>query len=122
MDAATFQVTYSGFTRPARAAFQSAVDVWASKVNTSVPITVRATYTAQPSNQLGSAGSSFLWRDFPGAPRAGTWYVDAIANKRARRQMDAAPDIVAHFNSSRSDWYFGTSGGTPADSTTSKAS
>jgi hypothetical protein len=112
--AATFQVTYSGFTPAAQAAFQSAVNVWASKVTTAVPITVKATFTAQPSNLLGSAGSSFIWRDFTGAPRAGTWYVDAIANKRAGRQMDPSPDIVANFNSSRTDWFFGTTGGTPA--------
>jgi hypothetical protein len=28
--------------------------------------------------------------------------------------MDAAPDIVANFNSNRTDWFFGTNGGTPA--------
>jgi hypothetical protein len=88
--AATFRVTYSGFTPAARAAFQSAVNVWATKVTSTVPITVKATFVAQPANQLGSAGSSFIWRDFPGAPRRATWYVDAIANKRAGRQMDPA--------------------------------
>lgn len=111
--AATFRVTYRGFTPAAQAAFQSAVDVWAQNVTTSVPITVRARFTAQGPNLLGSAGSSFMWRDFAGAPRADTWYVDAIANKRAGRQLDTSPDIVANFNSSRTDWFFGTNGGTP---------
>jgi len=40
--------------------------------------------------------------------------VDAIANKRAGRQLDPTPDIVADFNSARTDWYFGTDGNTPA--------
>jgi hypothetical protein len=111
---ATFNVTYKGFTRPARRAFQSAVNIWATRVTSSVPITVKARFTPLGSNVLGSAGSSFLWRDFRGAPRQGTFYVDAIANKRFGRQLDSSPDIVANFNSSFSDWYYGTSGGTPA--------
>ncbi len=41
--------------------------------------------------------------------------MDAIANKRAGRQLDPTPDIVADFNSARTDWYFGTDGNTPAD-------
>lgn len=112
---ATFQVTYHGFSPAARTAFQAAVDVWATKVTSTVPITVDATFQPLGTNVLGSAGTSFVWRDFPGAPRPSTWYVDAIANKRAGGQMDAAaPDIVANFNSSFTNWYFGTNGLTPA--------
>lgn len=111
---ATFQVTYHGFTRAARLAFQSAVDVWAGRVTSTVPITVDATFQPLGTNVLGSAGSNFIWRDFTGAPRANTWYVDAIANKRAGRQLDPSADIVANFNSNFTNWHFGTTGGTPA--------
>lgn len=112
--AATIQVTYSGFTRAARRAFQRAVDLWAPRVTSTVPITVKATFAPAAPGNLGSAGSSFIWRDFEGAPKRRTWYVDAIANKRAGVQLDSSPDIVANFNSSRADWYFGTDGNPPA--------
>jgi hypothetical protein len=112
--AATFRVTYNGFTPAARAAFQSAVNVWASRVTSTVPITVRATFQPLGANVLGSAGPTAVWRDFPGAPQPGTFYVDAIANKRAGAQLDPSPDIVANFNSTFTNWHFGTTGGTPA--------
>ncbi len=110
--AATIKVTYNGFTRPARRAFQRAVDTWEPLLTSSVPITVTATFQPSAPGNLGSAGPSFIWRDFRNAPKANTWYVDAIANKRAGRQLDPAADIIANFNSARSDWHFGT-GATP---------
>ncbi|MDP9394704.1 MAG: hypothetical protein M3Q27_10860 [Actinomycetota bacterium] len=106
--AATFQVTYTGFTPEAKAAFQRAVNLWASKLNSPVPITVKASFEPLGEGVLGSAGPTNIWRDFAGAPRAGTWYVDAIANKRAGRQLDPSPDIVARFSSNFTNWHFGT--------------
>jgi hypothetical protein len=111
--AATFQVTYHGFTPVAQAAFQAAVNIWASKVTSTVPITVDATFQPLGAGILGSAGPQYIWKDFTGAPQPGTWYVDAIANKRSGAQMNAAPDIVASFNSNFTNWYFGRNGVTP---------
>lgn len=110
---ATFVVTYHGFSAPARAAFQRAVNYWATQVSSTVPITVDATYTALGPGILGSAGPSSVWRDFTGAPKAGTWYVDAVANQRHGSQLDPSPDIVARFSSSFSNWSFAT-GSAPA--------
>jgi hypothetical protein len=107
--AATFQVTYTGFVPAARAAFQRAVDIWAQKVTSPVPITVSASFQPLGPGILGSAGSSFVWRDFPGALRPNTWYVDALANKLRGRQVDASPDIVARFSSNFPNWHFGSS-------------
>ena len=42
---ATFVVTYNGFTPPAQAAFQYAVDIWASLLTSPVPIHVTANWT-----------------------------------------------------------------------------
>lgn len=112
--AATFQVTYHGFTPAARTAFRAAVNIWARRVSSTVPITVDATFTSLPQGALGAAGSSFIWRDFAGAPKPNTWYADAIANKRAGEQLDDSPDIRASFNSDFTNWYFGTNGVTPA--------
>jgi hypothetical protein len=106
--AVSVQVTYSGFTPAARAAFQRAVNIWAPLLNSPVPITVDAHFTPLGPGILGSAGPNFIWRDFPGAPRPATWYVDAIANKRAGSQLDPAADIVANFSSNFADWHFGS--------------
>lgn len=110
---ATFNVDYNGFTPAARRAFQAAVDLWAARVDSAVPITVQATFAPLGTNVLGQAGPSFIWKNFRGAPRTKTWYVDAVANKRFGGQLDSAPDIIADFSSNQPDWYFGTDGRTP---------
>ena len=105
---ARFTVTYSGFTPAARIAFQRAVDVWAGALQSNVPITVRASFTPLERGVLGSAGASGIYKNFPGAPAKDTWYVDAIANNRAGRQVAASPDIVAEFNSDFGNWHYGS--------------
>lgn len=111
---ATFQVTYTGFTPAAQAAFQRAVNIWATSVNSTVPITVNASFAPLGTNILGSAGSSRYFANFTGAPRANTFYPDAVANKRAGSQLDpTTPDIVARFSSNFGDWSF-SSGAAPA--------
>lgn len=63
---------------------------------------------------LGSAGANNFFRDFAGAPRGGTWYPVALANKLAGKDLDPANvDIVARFSSVFPNWYFGTDGNTP---------
>jgi hypothetical protein len=114
VDAVTFDVTYIGFTRSARRSFQAAVNIWAAQVDTSVPITVRATFEPLGTRVLGQAGPSRVHRDFAGAPQRNTWYADAVANKRAGRNLDPSPDIRASFSSNQPDWYFGTDGNTPS--------
>lgn len=105
---ASFKVTYQGFTPAARAAFQRALDLWARKIRTSVPITVAASYQPLDPGLLGRAGPSKGWKNFAGAPRRNTLYVDALANKHLGRQIDASPDIVAQFSSSFPNWHFGS--------------
>ncbi len=121
--AATFQVTYTGFTPEAQAAFQRAVDIWADHLTSSVPIRVEATFgdlggCAQGLPcVLGSAGPRLV-RDWGGtAPRAGTWYPFALADALAGRDLfppdddGASADIQAVFNSGFDRFYFQT--GTP---------
>ncbi|MFO1155270.1 MAG: hypothetical protein U1E43_00140 [Rhodospirillales bacterium] len=78
-----------------------------------MPITISARFQPLGANVLGQAGPNFFWHNFPGAPVAGAWYVDALANKHHRAQLDPSPDIVAQFNSSFPNWHFG-SGPAPA--------
>ena len=103
---ATFRVTYHGFSPAAKAAFQRAVNTWSHAVRSSSPITIDATYRPLGSGILGSAGPSSVFRDFSGAPKKNTWYVDALANKLHRGQLSGKPDIVANFSSSFNNWSF----------------
>lgn len=106
--ASTFRVTYRGFTPAARAAFQRAVNVWSRRISSPVPITVSASFESLGSGVLGAAGPNYFWRDLSGFPRSSTYYADALANRRARRQLDPSPDIIARFSSNFPNWHFGT--------------
>ncbi len=105
---ATFSVTYAGFSPEARRAFQRAVNSWSRRVVSSVPITISARFEPLAPGVLGSAGASLVHRDFAGAPQASTYYVDALANARAGRQLAPSADINARFSSSFTNWHFGT--------------
>ncbi|MCB0762985.1 MAG: hypothetical protein KDC12_15775, partial [Flavobacteriales bacterium] len=111
--AANFNVTYTGFTTQAQTAFQYAVDLWAALITSSVTIEVNANFTSLAPNVLGSAGASTIHRDFSGAPEAGTWYPQALANSLAGSDLSGQPDINANFNSDFT-WYYGLDGNTPA--------
>jgi hypothetical protein len=86
-------------------AFQHAADLWGATLTSSVPIRVAASFeplacTAN-SAVLGSAGTWDVFADFANAPRPGTWYPSALANKLAGTDLAQPndPHIVARFNS-----------------------
>jgi hypothetical protein len=114
--AATIAVTYSGFTTAARNAFQAAVDIWETKLNSPVTIRIQANFTNLGNTGiLGSAGPNTFHRNFSGA-KPDTWYPQAIANKIAGADLDpASADISANFNNQFPNWYFGTGGPGPAN-------
>ncbi|MBL3654946.1 T9SS type A sorting domain-containing protein [Fulvivirga sediminis] len=110
--AVNIEVNYSsGFTPEARAAFQRAVDIWASLLKSSVTIKIDAYWRPLGSNVLGSAGWNNAFQNFEGALRQNTWYPVALAEKMANRDLNdpESADIVANFNSDF-DWYLGTDG------------
>jgi hypothetical protein len=108
-EAATINVTYNGFSAEAQTAFQYAVDIWAGLLDSSVTINIIATWTPLDTGVLGSAGSASLYGNFSGAPALNTWFPNALADKRACGNVGGeAYDIVANFNSTFPDWYFGT--------------
>lgn len=86
-------------------AFQHAADIWGATLTSNVTIRVAASFVplscTANSAVLGSAGANDIFSDFPGAPKAGTWYPGALAAKLAGAdQSDPAdPHIVARFNS-----------------------
>ncbi len=113
---ATFAVTYNGFTPAAQTAFQFAVNIWSALIVSPVTIRVTANWVALGPGILGSAGASTAYRDFSGAPQAGTWYAVALAEKLSGGDLNSTgnPDINANFSSAFPNWYFGTDGNTPA--------
>ncbi len=101
--------------------FQKAADTWGATIKSTVPIRIQAQFDplscSASSAVLGSAGATYVIRDFSGAPRSNTWYHPALANALAG--VDLAPandDISATFNSaidnnnnclSGTNWYLG---------------
>ncbi len=112
VDTANITVTYSpGFDANARAAFQAAVDIWRREVVSRVPIHIDAQWTPLGPGVLGQAGPVNFRKNFAGAPQAGTYYPDALANALAGRDLDPTrPEIQARFNSAFPSWYKGTNG------------
>lgn len=65
--------------------YRHVADLWAASLDSSVKITVSAGWEALAcdagSAVLGSAGAWNGWESFPDAPKASTWYPQALANK-----------------------------------------
>jgi len=117
---ATFNINYNpgscvypvtAWPNDAMVAFESAIGIWGAILESSQTIEVDACWVVLHPNILGSAGALAYDINFPNAPIANTWYPIAVANGIAGE--DLAPglsDIVANFNSSYPNWYFGTDG------------
>jgi uncharacterized repeat protein (TIGR01451 family) len=84
-------------------AFQAAANKWGATLDSPITITIRAQWTALTCNAssavLGSAGAIGIFRDFPGAPFAGTWYNESLTSKLFGADPNPAqPEINANFN------------------------
>jgi hypothetical protein len=86
-------------------AFTHAANIWGATLTTAVPIVVNAQFVPLACTAtgavLGSAGATQVFADFPGAPKAGTIYSYALANKLYGSEIsdDPTPQINARFNS-----------------------
>ncbi len=117
---ATFEVTYIGFPpdNQAKNAFQKAVDIWSTLVESQVPIHIIAEWkvitdeNGSSNNILGGANPGTYYTNFNGAQKLFTWYPVALAEKMAGEDLNVVsdPDIFAQFNSANTNWYFGTDG------------
>ncbi|MDQ3776922.1 MAG: DUF11 domain-containing protein [Pseudomonadota bacterium] len=106
-------------------AFRAAAAIWAERIESPVRIRIDASFDPLPcdasSAVLGEAGPNTLHRDFRGAPVRKTWYVQALANALAGRDLRRdRSDIEAVFNSTVGTtcafpdaWYYGLDGVPP---------
>lgn len=113
--AATITPTFAADVPDAvKAPVQAALSIWASLLTSPQPITVQVNWVVQGSTSLAGAGPNLYFRDFPHAPKAGTWYAQPLAEALSGTNLGGAdPDIDVGINSTRNDWYFGTDGNTP---------
>jgi hypothetical protein len=108
--------------------FNYAASIWASFIDSPITINVRAQFDpltpcSTSGGVLGSAGTTSIYRDFPGATLSNTWYSAALANKLAGRDLNTSnPEISATFNSSVDSgclgsgtrFYYGLDNATPS--------
>jgi PA domain-containing protein len=88
-------------------AFQHAAEIWSARLDSNVPIRIRAQFTSLGAGVLGSAGPREVFRDFPNAPLAGTWYHVALANKLAGVDLNPANDDINANFSTNFNFYLG---------------
>ncbi len=103
------------FPEDAKTAFNAAAAIWASRLQSSVPITIQACWASlSDPNTLGYSGGQPLHGNFSGAPKTNTWYEGALANALYGNDLKlAAFDMNITYNSNFT-WYYGTDSNTPA--------
>jgi len=99
-----FVVNYKNFPEWAKVEVQAAIDVWGANFQSSVPITVEATWGRSSSwGVLGSARPGNYYSGFEGAPDASLWYPSALANALAKKDLDkVSSEIIIQVNSTAS--------------------
>jgi len=97
---------------PEQVAFQFAVDIWETLLDSPVPIRVDANWVNLGANTLGSASPTF-YAQVPGQPN--TLFAAALAESIIGTELNGpnSVDIVCNFNAQFGSWYFGTDGNTP---------
>lgn len=107
-------VSYSLFPQEAIKAFEYAIGIWESIIESEIPINIQANWRLKDKNNLGSAGPTEFYANFENAPRKNRFYPVAVAEKITKTEINAVSlaDITATFNSDI-QWYFGTDGQTP---------
>lgn len=115
---ATFEVEYVGFSPEAKTAFQEAVNIWSTLIESPVKIKIKAFWRPLGTNVLGSAIWGTALANFPNAQKLNTFYPVALAEKIAGKELNHpdSADIFANFSSTTA-WYYGTSGTPPVNTT-----
>jgi hypothetical protein len=80
--------------------FERAAGIWEAALRPANDVFVTAAFNPLAPNVLGSAGTTFVFRDFPGAELPGTWYHSALADQLAGEDLNPGfADINAQFSS-----------------------
>jgi hypothetical protein len=109
------KVAFHNFPEEAKRAFQYAVSIWESLINSPVPINVEAHWEPLSGNVMAQGRPSVFFSNFNGTLLRDTYYPVALAEKLSKKELNAGnPDIICQFNSNIK-WYFGTDGNTPSD-------
>lgn len=115
-----FKVKYNNFPAQAKIAFNYALDIWASLLNTNVTINIYATWEdinagEENGNTLAAAGATDFFKDHDAFPNKGVYYNIVLAEKFNNKNLNIGndADIYIEFNS-KTNWYFGTDGETPS--------
>ena len=73
-------------------ALEFALSIWSETLDSVVPIRVGVRFASMGGSgtdgAMGSGGAARWFKDFPGAPRANTWYPAALADKLAGSDLD----------------------------------
>ena len=112
----TFNVDFTNVPDAVKPAIQAAVNIWASDFQSSVPISVSASWVRQASaGILASATPGKFFTGFNGAPDKDLWYPSAMANALAGKDLDPrTPEISIKVNSIMlNSLYLGTDGNCP---------
>jgi hypothetical protein len=103
--------------------FETAAAIWEATLKPRLDIRVLATFEPLGTNVLGSAGTTFIHADFPGAELPGTWYHAALANQLSGQDLAAeetgdpnVPHIRARFTT-QFPFYFGLDDNEPPGTT-----
>jgi hypothetical protein len=79
--------------------FNHAADIWESALQPKNDILVQAQFVPLGAGVLGSAGTTFVFRNFPGAEYPDTWYHSALADQLAGVELNPGfPDINTNFS------------------------
>lgn len=102
---ANIQVNYNGFTPAAMQAFQYAVDIWATLIQSSQTITIDAYWVPLSGGVLGGALYTSAFANFDGAQKLNVFYPVALAEKMSGRNLNGNnSEIFTQFNSN-ANWH-----------------
>ena len=113
-------VKYSLFPADAKVAFEHAVGIWETIVESEIPIYIKANWQTiydedgKTNTILGQAGPTDYYENFEFAPRENRFYPVTLVERITKSEISGAssPDISSTFNK-EIKWYFGTDGKTP---------
>jgi hypothetical protein len=99
--ASKFNVTYNNFPDWAKKEVKASLEIWAANFKSSVIVSVDATWERSKSEEiLGSAKAGSYFSSFTGSPDPSLWYVSALANALAGKDLDVNnPEIIIQVNS-----------------------